>query len=173
MLEEGFFKLYKLYFLFQNLEAQCASLHPVSRRFGRMGYQQLHFFLLHHGDKFIVHRNSDSSLFFLCHAELVTPSRNCSVDTELIDRVNFLEQEFCIYKISMEVKGTFNQKTSRTGSSSCQCSMTLYGDSPRSKKDSGIAPPTKWSSYLLKYQCFESWNLEAKERQISKSFWIS
>ena len=34
------------------------------------------------------------------------PIRNCSVDTELIDRVNCLEQELCIYGISIEVIGT-------------------------------------------------------------------
>ena len=33
----------------------------------------------------------------------MTPIRNCSVNTELIDRVNFLEQEF---SISIEVNGT-------------------------------------------------------------------
>ena len=55
---------------------------------------------------FIVHKNTDSSFFFFCQAELVTPIRNCSVDTELIDRVNCLEQEFCIFKTSIEVNGT-------------------------------------------------------------------
>ena len=73
---------------------------------GRRRYQQFRFFWLHHGQIFSVHKNSDSSFFFFCQAELITPIRNCSVDTELIDRVNCLEQEFCICKISIEVNGT-------------------------------------------------------------------
>ena len=32
-------------------------------------------------------------LFFLCQAELFTPIRNCSVNTELIDRMNDSEKE--------------------------------------------------------------------------------
>ena len=45
------------------------------------------------------------------------------------------------------------------------------------KKDNGIAPPTRWYSdsqrlvilsSLQKYQCFESWNLEAKYRALSR-----
>ena len=36
----------------------------------------------------------------------MTPIRNCPVDTELIDRVNCLEQEFCIERISIDVNGT-------------------------------------------------------------------
>ena len=66
---------------------------------GRKRYQQFHIFWLHHVQNFTVHKNSDSSFFFFCQTELITPIRNCSVDTELIDRVNCLEQEFCIYRI--------------------------------------------------------------------------
>ena len=48
---------------------------------------------------------------------------------------------------------------------------------PTIKKDSGIAPPTQngtaiqrdRSSYLQKYQCIESWNLEDKERPMYHS----
>ena len=66
MLEEGFFtKLCTLYLLFQNLEAQCASVHHFSRRLGRRRHQQFHFLWLHHGQNFIVNRNSDSSFFLL------------------------------------------------------------------------------------------------------------
>ena len=79
-------------------ESPCASLHPVSKRQIRKKYQHFHLFWLHHGQNFIVHKNTDSSFFFFCQAELVTPIRNCSVDTEQIDRVNCLEQEFCIFK---------------------------------------------------------------------------
>ena len=117
--------------------------------------------------------------------------------------------------------GRSSQRSSQTGSSSCQCSMTWYGKrmmrivfrmpkksriTPRSsyqdigrfwvqdRKRSGMAIPTitrtveshretvelhrqqdstaiqrDWSSYLQKFQCFESWNLEAKERQMDDS----
>ena len=44
--------------------------------------------------------------FFFCQGKLMTPIHNCSVDTEPIDRVNCLEQEFCIYRISIIVNGT-------------------------------------------------------------------
>ena len=43
--------------------------------------------------------------FFLCQAELLTPSRNCSVNTELIYRVNDSEQELCVWTIRIEVYG--------------------------------------------------------------------
>ena len=36
------------------------------------------------------------SLFFLCQTELFTPIRNCSVNTELIYRMNDSEQELCV-----------------------------------------------------------------------------
>ena len=36
------------------------------------------------------------SLFFLCQAEMFTPIRDCSVNTELIYRMNDSEQEFCV-----------------------------------------------------------------------------
>ena len=58
------------------------------------------------GEIFIIYNNTDLSFFFFCQSELMTPFRNCSVDTELIDRVNCLEQEFCIYRITIEVNCT-------------------------------------------------------------------
>ena len=55
---------------------------------------------------FVVHHNTYWSFFFFYQSELITQIRNCSVDTEPIDRVNCSEQEFCIYEISVEVNGT-------------------------------------------------------------------
>ena len=65
-----FTKLCELYLLFQDLEAQRASLHPVSRRLGRKRYQQFHFFWLHHCQSFIVHKNSNSSFFLLLSSRI-------------------------------------------------------------------------------------------------------
>ena len=43
------------------------------------------------------------SLFFLCQAELFTPTRNCSVNTEMIYRMNNSEQELGVRSIRIEV----------------------------------------------------------------------
>ena len=44
-------------------------------------------------------------LFFLCQTEFFTPVRNCSVNTELIYRMNDSEQELCVWSIRIEVYG--------------------------------------------------------------------
>ena len=64
------------------------------------------FLLAQPCSRFYCPQKSDSSFLFFCQAELITPIRNCSVDTELMDRVISLEQEFCIYQISIAVNGT-------------------------------------------------------------------
>ena len=38
--------------------------------------------------------------------KLMTPIRHCSANTELIYRMNCLEQEFCVHRTSVEMNGT-------------------------------------------------------------------
>ena len=59
--------------------------------------------MVHLSMSFFVHRQLDSSLLFLCQPELLTPIRRCSANTELIDRMNCSEQEFCVCRISIGV----------------------------------------------------------------------
>ena len=101
MLEEGSLtKLCELSFLVQDLEAPCALLAPCFQAFWSEDIPTIPLLpVVNHGPKIMLStRVAGPSLFFFCQAELITPIRNCSVDTELIDKVNCVEQEFCIYK---------------------------------------------------------------------------
>ena len=69
--------------------------YPVSSCLCRKRYQDLYFCRFQRGQNLVVHKSTCSSVFFFCRTESITPIRNCSADTELFDRVNCLEQEFC------------------------------------------------------------------------------
>ena len=55
----------------------------------------------------LVHKGSGSSAPFFCRPEMVAPIRPCSVNTELIHRMNCLEQKFCIHEDSVDVHKCF------------------------------------------------------------------
>ena len=108
ILEASFFaKLCQLYLTGQLVEAQDFFLHPASSCLCRRRYQELYFFRFQLGQNLVVHRITGSSLLFFCRTELITPIRHCSVNTELIYRMNDLEQDFSVHQISVEVKGCF------------------------------------------------------------------
>ena len=92
---------------FQCFEAQHVPLPPVSKCLSRRRYQEFHFFRFHHGQHLIIHGKTDSSFLFFCQTELMSPIRDCSVNTELTYMMNCLEQQFCIHRLSIEVNGTF------------------------------------------------------------------
>ena len=108
-----------------------SSLHPFSTLLGRRRYQQFHFFWLGHGQNFSVHHATYLSFFFFCQGEMIKPSRHCSVNPELIYRMNCLEQEFCVHSISVEVNGTFafplfqDSTTQNTGTFETGCLVSL------------------------------------------------
>ena len=132
------------------------------------------------------------------------------IDGEAIEFEWKISQDFhhCLFlKKSNKTwrSGRSSQRSSQTGSSSCQCSMTLrgkrmmridrmprrsqelrneilaeghwtflgpgseekwYGSSDHARKvhQNGATIQRNWSSCFQKYQCLESWNLEAKKR---------
>ena len=55
----------------------------------------------------VVHKIANSFHLFFCQTELMTPVRQSSVDSELIYRMDCLEQKFCVHRISVEVDGDF------------------------------------------------------------------
>ena len=65
----------------------------------------LYFFWFQLGQDLVVNSSNCSSLFIFCRAELITPIRYSSVDTQPIYTMNCLEQEFCVLRISDEVNG--------------------------------------------------------------------
>ena len=94
----------------------------------------------------------------------MTPIRYCSLTTELIYRMNCLEQEFCVHRVSVEVNGTFTfllLKDSTTQSTdSFEHKMTnllvslyhLVGDAtPLSFLIVGIAIPLFFRSWTQKH----------------------
>ena len=72
-----------LYPLFQYSEA-CATLHVVSQCQVRKRHQHFHFFWFHHGQNSSVNGKSDLSFFFIRQTELITPTRDRRVDTDLV-----------------------------------------------------------------------------------------
>ena len=67
--------------------AYLCQLHPVSSCLCRRRYQELYFFGFQLGQNLVVHRSTGSSRLFFSRTELTTPVRHCSVDTELIYRM--------------------------------------------------------------------------------------
>ena len=63
-------------------------LFTVSSCLCRRRSQELYFLWFLLGQNFVVHRITCSSLLFFCRTELITPIRHCSVNTELIHRMN-------------------------------------------------------------------------------------
>ena len=104
--------------------------HPVSSCLCRRRYQELYFFRFQLGQNLVVHRITGSSLLFFCRTELITPIRHCSINTELIYRMNYLEQELSVHQISVEVKGCFTflliQDSTTQGTDTLEYRMTSF-----------------------------------------------
>ena len=101
-----FTQLCHLNSVLQNTKTRV-SLLPVSRCLSLWWYQQFYISWLHSNQHFTVHRNCIWSFLFILQAELRTPVRPSSVDTELRCRKNRLKQEFRVRGFSIEVSGTF------------------------------------------------------------------
>ena len=72
------------------------------------------------------------SSFFRLQTELFTPFWNCSVDTELIGRMNDSEQELCVRIIRIEMYGSFSfqlpQDSTTQGTGTCENWVTCFNE---------------------------------------------
>ena len=113
------------------LRSSKCVLQTVSRCHFRKRYQKL---CVHTCQYTFVHRSQViSSLLFLCQAELFTPLRHGSANTELIYRKKSSEQEFCVRWISTEVDGFFTllpfQDSTTQSTDAFQYGMTGFFES--------------------------------------------
>ena len=75
------------------------------------------------------------SLFFFCQTEFMASIRYFSVNTDLFYRINCLEQEFCVHRISVQVNGCLTflllQDSTTQGTDTFEYKMTNFSESLR------------------------------------------
>ena len=126
----SFAQLCQLYLTGQLVETQDSFFLRVSSCSCRKRIPRVVLLLVSTWSNLVVHSSTFSSLLFICRTELVTPIRHCSVHTELISRLIWLEQEFCVHRISVEVNGTLTflllQDSTTEGTDAFEYKMTNF-----------------------------------------------